>query len=415
MKKLNLSMCLLASLLLLLSSCAAKRVPDDPAEVLHVSGQQDIYFATGNDYYDLYVGHSWIPGPEITLLSRAYIDPDSISVSADIEAAYTVHVTEQETGASLTSYEILERDGTREVTATAMNADDFPLYLYQTYAGMDWAKVGALYAEYYAMMELHEAGNADADQVKAALSAYNDAATEYVTEYAKLTVEDLPTYYEYLIQIMIDHAETEETLTTIQVTIGDTVYDVDVGEIRIRPNSGYSSGSEYLSMAMGSPYWLISYPYGEGIEQCRSETYYAEAPLTLTGLRFLENTMSAVEVLDTTVVLSDETNGAYEGAGIEIQWDGITPIYVEQGKYVTLVLTVQDERMKEINYHSNVYPVLEFEHDGADYENISEIPLYRYYSDKWLLYAIGLDGIDMERYFNDYYYAAVSNWRGTEA
>ena len=67
--------------------------------------------------------------------------------------------------------------------------------------------------------------------------------------------------------------------------------------------------------------------------------------------------------------------------------------------------------MKEINYHSNLYPVLEFECDGITYELGSEIPLYRHYSDTWLLYAIGLDGVDMESYFIDYYYVQVSNWR----
>ena len=42
-----------------------------------------------------------MPGPEIVLLSREYIVPEDIHVSADIQAEYTVHVTPQKTGASL--------------------------------------------------------------------------------------------------------------------------------------------------------------------------------------------------------------------------------------------------------------------------------------------------------------------------
>lgn len=415
MTKRRAFICALLSMLLLFSGCTPKStVEKNPADVLKVPDRKDIYFAAGNDHYDLYVGCSWMPGPEIRLLSREHIDPESIRVTADIQAAYTVHVTKQEKGASLASYEILEKDGTREVTETASNPDDFPLYLYQTYAGIDWAEVGKRYAEYDAVMKLHEAGKADADQVKAALTAYNNAATEYVEDYTKLTVEDLPTFYEYLIQITIDDAAVEETLTTVQVTIGQTLYDVDIGKVNIRPNPGIGSGDDYLSLVLGSPYWLLCYPYGVGIEKCQSSTYYAEEALTLSNLRFLENTESSVEVLDVAVVLSDDKYGAYEGTGMEIQWDGSTPIYVEQGKYVTLVLTVRDDRMRQIHYHSNLYPVLGFSRGGSEYEILSEIPLYRYYSDGWLLYAMGLDGIDMESYFNDYYYVSVSNWRNRE-
>lgn len=412
MKKLKTFICILLSILFLFSGCTSNdAVERNPADVFQKPESQSIYFATGNDYYDLYVGCSWIPGPEIRLLSREYIDPKDIAVVADIQAEYTIRVTEQKSGVSLTSYEITEKDGMREATATATNADDFPLYLYQTYAGIDWVAVGKLSSEYYSVMEQHKSGSADADQVDAALAAYNNAATEYASEYTQLTVDDIPVFYEYLIQLTIDEAVVEETLTTIQVAIGETVYDVNIGEIRIRPNPRNSTGSEYLSTVLTSPYWLACYPYREGVEQCQSDTFCVEESLTLTALNFMENTMSNVEVLDITVVLSDDIYGVYEGAGIEIKWDGKTPIYAEQGKYVTLILTVRDERMKEINYHSNLYPILEFACGDADYEIISEIPLYRYYSDKWLLYAIGLDGIDMESYFNDYYYVAVSNWR----
>ena len=110
--------------------------------------------------------------------------------------------------------------------------------------------------------------------------------------------------------------------------------------------------------------------------------------------------------------MADDEIEADLGNGIEIQWDGISPIYVEKGKYVTFFMTFQDDRLKEINYHSNIYPVYKFEYDQASYEIITEIPLYRYYTDKWLLYAIGLDDLNMESYFNDYHYqTATEVWR----
>ena len=402
MKRKSLLILMMTLLYILVGCCNNATPTSHPADVLQHPEQQDIYFATGNDHYDLYVGYSWVPGPEITLLSREYIDPASITVTADIQAEYSVYVTEQTAGAALTTYEITEHDGVREVTEIAFGENDFPLYLYQTYAGLDWTEAGNRYREYSSALE-----QGNDDDINAAYASYSNAVTEFAQEYTQLRVEDLPVFYEYLIQVTIDHAETTETLSILKITVGDKVYDMYVGEILIHPNPGYGPGSEYLSMAMSSPYWLMCYPYGEGIEQCQSEIWCAEEPLTITGLSYLENTMATVEVLEITVLLSDNVDAASAGTGIEIKWDGTTPIYVEQGKFVSMKLKVQDERLKDIHYHSKLYPVVKFEVDGTPYEIISEIPLYRHYTDHWLLYAIGLDGLDMESYFNGYYYVAA--------
>lgn len=384
----------------------------NPANVLSVDNPRDIYFATGNDYYDLYVDYSLVPGPEITLLSRTYIDPDSIHVSVDIQADYSVFVTQQETGASLTTYSVSENDDKRVVREVTRGVYDFPLYLYQTYAGIDWADVGQKYIEYYDIVTKHTTGEDDEAQIETALNRYNYVATEYISDYSQLAVDDLPTYYEYLIQVYIDRAVIEEEFTTVQVTIGDTVYDVEIGKVCIRQSPEVQSGHSYFSTKIGSPYWLNSFPYGSGIEHCQSATFWAQESITLTGLRFLEDTTSTVEVLEIVAVIADDETGAYTGNGIEIEWDGITPIYIEKGKYVTFHMIFQDDRLKEINYHSSIYPVYEFEYDQASYEVITEIPLYRYYTDKWLLYAIGLDDINMKNYFNDYYYqTAPEMWR----
>lgn len=384
----------------------------DHSDIFNTSLKNEVYFATGNDHYDLYVGYSMLPGPQIQLLSRDYIDPNSIQVAIDIKADYSVYVFEQEMGASLTSYEIIESEGYRTAYVISADAYDLPLYLYQTYAGINWVEVGNKYLEYLDLWKKYEAKEVEHDQVTDALGRYNYTATEYINEYSLLTADDIPRFYAYKIQIFIDAAEVEEVFTAVQITVDDTVYDVNIGEVYIRPYSEKSTGHNYLSLQRSSPTWLSSYPYGVGIEKCRSAIYHAETGLTLTGLRFLENTTSNVQVLDVTAVIADDVDSASLGNGIEIEWDGVTPIYIEQGKFVTLIITIQDNRMKEINYHSKLYPIWEFECDNSVYEIISEIPLYRYYTDKWLLYAIGMDGLDMESYFNDYYYLSpAENWR----
>ena len=169
----------------LLGGCG-EDVPEerDPAEVLVGENPCDIYFATGNDYYDLYAAASWRPGPEITLLSREEIDPETIQVSLDIQTPYTVDVIQQETSRSLSTYEIQDVDGVREVTETDFGS--FPLYLYQSYAGMDWKALGEAYADYFATMDQYENGEVDLDQLKAAGAAYDNKATEYVEDYMGL-------------------------------------------------------------------------------------------------------------------------------------------------------------------------------------------------------------------------------------
>ena len=426
MKKRIALLCLAVLVFFLLPGCSADKpeatvntteateavVNNAVSDVLKVPNRKDIYFATGNDYYDLYAYYSSLCGPQITLLSREYIDPDSIQVSVDIQAGYTVFVTQQETGASITTYSVFENDEKRVVHEVSRGVYDFPLYLYQTYAGIDWADVGQKYVEYYDIMAKNATGEGDENQINAALNQYNYAATEFINDYTQLAIDDLPTYYEYLIQVYIDRVEIEEEFTTVQVTIGDTVYDVEIGKVYIRQSPEVQSGRDYFSTVTGSPFWLNSFPYGSGIEQCQSGVFFATEAITLTGLRFLENTTSTVKVLDIVAVIADDAIDAMSGNGIKIQWDGNNPIYVEKGKYVIFFITFQDDRLKEINYHSSIYPVYEFEYDQTSYEIITEIPLYRRYTDKWLLYAIGLDDLNMESYFNDYHYqTATEVWR----
>lgn len=379
----------------------------DPAEVLVGENPCDIYFATGNDYYDLYAAASWMPGPEITLLSREEIDPETIQVSLDIQTPYTVYVTQQEIDRSLSTYEIQEVDGVREVTETDFGS--FPLYLYQCYAGMDWKALGEAYADYFATMEQYENGEVELDQLKAAGAAYDNKATEYVEDYMGLEVSDLPQFYVYTIQVFISEAEKEESFTSVQVTIGDTVHNVEIGQVILKPTPEQNlEAFEYLCPVGSPPYFISTFPYGEGIAQCQYEVFYTEEPLTLTGLDYWENTMSTAEVVDVTVVLADSRDNIGGGNGVEIPWDGTTPIYVEQGKYVTLFFTVQDPRMQEINYHSKLYPVLEFDCQGSRWETACDLVMYRNYNDIWLLYALGLDGMSLESYFNDYYYVMNS-------
>lgn len=393
----------LLAAVLLLGGCGEDAPEErDPAEVLVGENPCDIYFATGNDYYDLYAQGSWMYCTEITLLSREEIDPETIQVSLDIQTPYTVDVVQQETDRSLSTYEIQEVDGVRQVTVT--DAGSFPLYLYQCYAGMDWKTLGEAFVDYFAAMDQYENGEVDFDHLKAVGTAYENGATVYVEDYMRLKAADLPRFFEYTIQIWFSEAVQEETFTSVQVTIGDTVHDVDIGQVVLRPTPDCGDAYEYLNSVGSPPYGISSFPYGEGIAECQSAVYYAAESLTLTGLDYWENTMSTAEVLDVTVLLTDSIDNAYSRNGVEIPWDGTTPIYVEQGKYVTLFFTVQDPRMQEINYHSRLYPVLEFDCQGSHWEAGNDLILYRKYNDIWLLYALGLDGMSLESYFNDYYY-----------
>ena len=381
-------------------------VENDPAACLNREAGQDIWFDAGNDYYDLYAYYSQQPGPEIQLFSREYIDPETIQVTADIQADYQVFVLEQPVDRSLISYKIVEENGGRRLDA--MSEGFFPLYLYQSYAGMDWAELTERYQTWQNTPEDDEEGN----EKKAAWKAFNAMETDYAEEYMSLTAEDLPVFYYYTIHFFITNAQVEETLRTLHVTIGETTYDVDIGQINIRPApSVENDAGELLNFSRASVYLTNSFPYGEGIETCMSTVYQVVEPVTLAGLDFLENSLSTAQILDVTVSIGDLDTDVGTDQATSIQWDGKTPILLEQGKYVGLVITFQDDRLKEISYHGKFYPVLELEYNGESYQMVSEIPLLRLHGDIWLLYAMGLDGLDMESYFNDYYYKLINTWR----
>lgn len=387
---------------------ASNPVNSDPAACLNQETGESIYFYAGNDYYDLYPSCSWIPGPEIQLLSREYIDPETIRVTADIQADYQVYISEQTVERSLISYKIVEEaDGRR---LDAISEGMFPLYLYQSYAGMDWAELTERYQTWQNTPEDDEE-DGEENKKKAAWKAFNAMETDYAEEYMSLKQEDLPVFYYYTIQFCITNAQVEETLRTLQVTIGETAYDVDIGQINIQPAPNVENANQFLNFSHTSVYLTNSFPYGEGIETCLSTVYQVVEPVTLTGLNFLKNSLSTAQILDVTVSIGDlDTDVGTEWA-TSIKWDGKTPILLEQGKYVGLVITFQDDRLKEINYHGKFYPVLELEYNGESYEMAEEIPLLRLYGDIWLLYAMGLDELDMESYFNDYYYKLINTWR----
>lgn len=381
------------------------QVSSDPAACLNRETGEGIYFYAGNDYYDLYPSCSWTPGPEIQLFSREYINPKTIQVTADIQADYQVYVHEQSIERSLISYKIVEEaDGRR---LDAMSEGMFPLYLYQSYAGMDWTELANRYQTWLNTPEYDEEEDGEQDKKKAAWKAFNNMETDYVEEYMSLTAEDLPVCYYYTIQFCIMNAQEEETLRTLHVTIGETTYDVDIGQINIRPTPSIENADQLLEFFNKRIYLTNNFPYGEGIETCMSAVYRVTETVTLTGLNFWENSLSTAQILDVIVSIGDlDTDVGTEWA-TSIKWDGKTPVLLEQGKYVGLVITFQDDRLKEINYHSKLYPVLELEYDGKSYQMIEEIPMLRLYGDIWLQYAMGLDGLDMESYFNDYYYKLI--------
>lgn len=407
---------LLTLALALLFGCS-KETPDEPTEpadpaacLVVADDAAQIYFATGNDYYVLYPGYSSVGTPEFALLSREPIDLDTVTVTVPIEAHYEVYFGEFYLGKSLCTLEITEEDGLRTVETTSYPQNYLPLYIYQTYAGLDWDNVGALRDAYA------ESGNSNELYIP-----YANALTEFAEEYTQLTVDDLPTFYRYTVYIFIDQYVVDESFQSIQVTIGDTTYDVPIGQVDIRlaPEYDTDEAYNYFYPVSSDPSWIDSYPYGEGIDKCASGVCYAAQAVTLTGLSFLENELSTVDILDVTVLIADAWTKIdthyFEGDVIAIPWDGESPIVVQKGKYVGLIITFRDERLKQINYHSKLYPVLEFTHGDDTYACSDGIALIRSYrtdgTDTWLLYAMGMDGLDMESYFNNYYYKKGDTWR----
>lgn len=331
------------------------------------------------------------------ILSREHYDPADITVSLPIEAPYQAGLWEETVQYDRTQYYREMQFGGYETLIPSRQLDtDFPLWIYQTYRGLNWET----------LPETWDSGMGIPD-------AYGE-------DYMALKREDLPEFYLYSCEVLIGLDETgntmalskDETIHTLDIQMGEERYTVDVGEIRIHAEplideSGYWPDGIF-GFYSGAAISTDSDFYGPGYVTANLGHYGVEKDITLTGFSLMEEIEGTAELVETKVYLSDNESEY----GMEILWDGESPIPVQAGQYYTVEVVIHDSRMDGLCYGGRIYPQLTFRYQGESYTQAEGISLTRENNEPWVWYAGGLDGLDIAPYYHDYYYVYENtHWR----
>ena len=383
---------------------------DPNREMYIMTGYNDCvyYLALGGDIaYHFYI------------FSKKPLDTECISVTLPIERAYSVSVEEKALG-SIASY---------SVGNAACEKNQFPYELYQCYQGKNFRELAELKWDMEYWYALSASCNRWLDeevitQEKAddILAKYNASAKVYenswkaeMDSYYALKKEDLPKFHVYYISAVFDRTDKtlpDETFTEITVTIGDQVYQQQVGQITVK------SGN--LEIFDQRDWFLDIYNVDDGILGVGNYPLpYNDGVHTV---HFYFNMEKVDRYKTLTRLVLDNPNQELLAVWIELitdggkrsycKWDMTEPFELYPGDQASIHITFKDKYMDNsyLGYYTKVNGYLEYESDGKTWCKISECALpstMNYY----MLYAIIFDGIDLESYYWDYYYLFEEPWR----
>lgn len=338
-------------------------VPTSPIKpgcsLVEYDPERSIYIDFTNVDRDIYLRHSWSPFVRFRVYSLEPLDPAQISVYLPIETGYELIPVEQ-----------IGPSGERDTDGQYLDTN-YPNYLYAQYCGVDWNNSEAL------------------------------AAIEW--DFRQNTDWVLPEFYVYLVEIKLDTANGyEEAFQQLDLTIGEAVYPVRFGELRLHPQvqtveeqtcDRYADAMKFL---WGEP----DEPWGSGLLEAQVCSFTARDDMTVTGLTLLGMERA---ILDAFVTISSEDNA------FEYAWNMNDPIFLSQGDTFHVNLRFREDAARKLNCVTSINSIVEITHPAGTGSMFFETLLERANND-YVMYAVVFDGLDMEPYYRDYYYAQPS-WR----
>ena len=381
--------------------------PKNPgSSFLEYDPDRQIYITGENVYMDCYMGISGFYSFFLEIYSRQPLNTDEISVTfpedLPCEVPFEVRVNPS-------TVERKTRVAWKEGMGSSLAY--LPYHVYLAYRGETFeegeaASAADLIEGTYEVKDSR--GNfvsaADVLAGKYELKEGEEIEQRY-RDFVSLTEEDLPEFYVYSVLISWFYiTELQETvvLDKLDVTIGDEVYEVKLGRVRILPPEAFPTEARVVSHRR----FIINtiQPYNDGVFQLLGELESDVVPedITITGLRIAEE---ASRILDVAVIMN--SGGQY----MEMQWDGKTPIYLYKGDSIRFDVFVKNEHAgKLLNY---VVSHVIVEYTDSNNEQLcavcSQVSSLNRPSDHEN-YAIIFDGVDMEPYYRNYYYKGIFQW-----
>ena len=224
-------------------------------------------------------------------------------------------------------------------------------------------------------------------------------------DFVSLTGDDLPQFYVYYIDIVLyGITDVQETvvLDRLEITIGDEVYEAKLGCVRRLPKEAFPTEARVASYELGF-YTNTIQLYNDGVFQLVDVFQMEEAQedITITGLRIAEE---ATRILDIKVVMN--SGGQY----MEMQWDGVSPIYLYKGDSISISAIVKNEHAGKLLNHLVNHTLVEY--TDSNNEQLCAVTTQVSILDRNECedYAIIFDGLDLEPYYRNYFYKHFIQW-----
>ncbi len=422
-------LCILCLMLVLLCGCQAPDISDPTTEgteapalsqglpmpehpgntlVSYDPAREIYFFGCENVHATIYLENAWDIALNFLVISKRQLSKDSIQVSAPVVNAYTYIVADWVADLEIpfreTFYTALdEGQQLGEVSSDCW----LPYYVYQAYAGVDFAKLGELWQIYLNEGEKRdEAGDYYASDAETA--AYNEFVTfrdAALSAFKALQADQTREFYVYQVSIAFGRENAvDEVLTELTVTIDGTQYSPFTGQIHLVPSkipTCYTKTRMSLIPLLQTPAAGL---YGDGMGRLVTHIFTAQDDLTLTECIIREEQFS---VLDIIVTISSKT-----GNSANFYWDGKSPIDVRAGDSVTVEIIFHNPDMDHFSYFQKVHPELVYSVGEQSYSETTEISCSSIFTmNLHELYAIIFDGVDMESYYRNYYYPIFEDWR----
>lgn len=257
-------------------------------------------------------------------------------------------------------------------------ATEYPLYLYQTYRGMDWEQMAELKKE-------AEAGNADSAEK---LKEYEQM---YIDDFAALTAEDLPEVYPYLLHIQTgyDEANFAKRSHNVEIQFGEDAVTVPLGTLDVTDLplwEGLPEAEELPQKALDTV--RVSY-WTDTAELPAVQIERTSNPQVLTGIAY-----HGAEITLSDLSLTWEENGET----VIHQWDGSTPITIPAFTEASLSATLHHGGKSVMGYCAGGYLAISRECEGENQRLWYSLPLTQYWN-VYELYAMVVDGIELAPYY----------------
>lgn len=345
------------------------------------------YLETDNCYVDLYADAVFF-----RLLSCKPLTKDDVSARLNIPATYYDLSFNENASISLVAME------------ASKNHSTFTHDTYKCYRGVDWK-------EYRRLFDLSEEkrkeGNLEAsaeyfNQMEALVEPF-DLAFEAINQ------DKIPVIYQYGLYLQVNYENgpmenckaTELTLTvngkTQKYALEDLIYSAKPGRSvpAVHPDNLLSSTTlaimQYLTLpsAIGS---IDLYPIRIEIG----------GDLTLKSIEFLNH--PAIRCANVSVTSTGE-----DDVPVELAWDGNSPLKLYSGRNVELNITLENPLFAgELSGIFADTMLIIYEDNGTEYSEHITIS-YNVATNKYFIYAREQDGIDVQSYFDNYFFLSNTN------